>query len=682
MRTRRRLMGLGLVLCSAFLLTACAGSTQDLKAFIASANTTQLRALTGYLADRRVGTAELSTLARHADAGVRSSAIIALAQNEDPAAASAIQEALSDTVAAVRQHAAFAAGQVGGTWAVEALLFRLQTEKHPRVRVALWVALGRVGNARALPAMNQAVGYDRQPALEAMAHVLKREERPAWLEKTLLDALDDSNAPIRATAFYAMHRSKDVPPKWLRERAARSLNASDGRERDAAVRVLRKGVADVEQAVGLLLQNQGLVAHQRAALVHGLSKTSGDTATSVLVRTARAEAIRLIQAKTLVHSAYHPFIAAINALLGRPLAPADRQELKGLKRAMSERVTTPSIASRRRINRMKCAINVLSGSVENCTDLEQVETMGAAGKRADLSAIRSFSAHPSPAVRMAHLHALGVATDDVRSDLMTALEDDDLPVVATAADLARKKSIAGPEMQERLDKAWPRVRDGGNVEVLLDVLRSMEALDTPGLMGALEWARRDSRLVVGRLAVQLIEKRTGEKASLPARSVHPFNVEGVSTYRRGTGVNTARVVTDVGTFTMRLRTDWAPQTVRRFVDLSQTSFFSGVSFHRVVPYFVIQGGDPRGDGWGGPPTTIRCENNPIPYTRGTVGMALAGKDTGSSQWFVTHSNQPHLFGRYTVFGQVVSGQDVVDKIVVGDTIRRVELSRRDWSGQP
>jgi cyclophilin family peptidyl-prolyl cis-trans isomerase len=95
----------------------------------------------------------------------------------------------------------------------------------------------------------------------------------------------------------------------------------------------------------------------------------------------------------------------------------------------------------------------------------------------------------------------------------------------------------------------------------------------------------------------------------------------------------------------------------------------------VVPDFVVQGGDPRGDGWGGPGYTIRCEINPRPYGRGAVGMALAGKDTGGSQFFVTHGPQPHLDGGYTVFGQVREGMAVVDALTVGDRILAIELSR-------
>jgi cyclophilin family peptidyl-prolyl cis-trans isomerase len=96
----------------------------------------------------------------------------------------------------------------------------------------------------------------------------------------------------------------------------------------------------------------------------------------------------------------------------------------------------------------------------------------------------------------------------------------------------------------------------------------------------------------------------------------------------------------------------------------------------VVPNFVIQGGDPRGDGEGGPGRQIRCEINLRPYRRGTLGMALSGKDTGGSQFFLCHSPQPHLDGGYTVFGQVTSGLEVVDRIARGDVIERIEIIER------
>jgi len=139
---------------------------------------------------------------------------------------------------------------------------------------------------------------------------------------------------------------------------------------------------------------------------------------------------------------------------------------------------------------------------------------------------------------------------------------------------------------------------------------------------------------------------------------------------------TATVVTNKGPFTIEFLPEEAPLTVDNFVQLARKGYFNGQTVPRVVPNFVIQAGDPRGDQNGGPGYQIRCEINEVPYDRAAVGMALSGKDTGGSQWFVTHSPQPHLDGGYTVFGRVVSGMDVVDRIARGDTIRNVIVNER------
>ena len=143
--------------------------------------------------------------------------------------------------------------------------------------------------------------------------------------------------------------------------------------------------------------------------------------------------------------------------------------------------------------------------------------------------------------------------------------------------------------------------------------------------------------------------------------------------RKNGGVR-AVLSTEKGTFTIGLLPEDAPLTVDNFVKLARSGYFNGLEVHRVVPNFVMQDGDPRGDGNGGPGWSIRCEINLVPFERGAVGMALSGKDTGGSQWFVTHSPQPHLDGGYTVFGRV-SEKDmaVVDRIVKGDKILRARI---------
>ena len=138
----------------------------------------------------------------------------------------------------------------------------------------------------------------------------------------------------------------------------------------------------------------------------------------------------------------------------------------------------------------------------------------------------------------------------------------------------------------------------------------------------------------------------------------------------------AYIDTSKGTIQFELAVLDAPRTVANFIALVRKNYFRGVQLHRVVPDFVVQDGDPRGDGEGGPGYTIRDEINQRPYLRGTVGMALDWADTGGSQFFITHSPQPHLDGRYTVFGQVVSGMDVVDRLQQWDTIERIRV----WDG--
>ncbi len=133
------------------------------------------------------------------------------------------------------------------------------------------------------------------------------------------------------------------------------------------------------------------------------------------------------------------------------------------------------------------------------------------------------------------------------------------------------------------------------------------------------------------------------------------------------------VISSKGNFTIQLNVEDNPATVATFIELINSGFYKNKYIHRVVPNFVIQDGCPRGDGWGSPDFSIRSEFYNSYYQEGSVGMASAGKDTESSQWFVTHSPTPHLDGRYTMFGKVIEGMDVVHKIEVGDEITNIRL---------
>jgi cyclophilin family peptidyl-prolyl cis-trans isomerase len=160
-----------------------------------------------------------------------------------------------------------------------------------------------------------------------------------------------------------------------------------------------------------------------------------------------------------------------------------------------------------------------------------------------------------------------------------------------------------------------------------------------------------------------LSRDTAAAATQYERIVRTVVLPSLSGRRRTLVLLTAR-----GPIRIALDGVHAPMTVDHLLRLAQAGYFRSQRFHRVVPAFVAQGGDPRGDGNGGPEFAIRDELNRNPYRRGAVGMALAGPDTGGSQFFLTLSPQPHLDGHYTVFGTVISGFDAMDALMQGDAL--------------
>ena len=136
--------------------------------------------------------------------------------------------------------------------------------------------------------------------------------------------------------------------------------------------------------------------------------------------------------------------------------------------------------------------------------------------------------------------------------------------------------------------------------------------------------------------------------------------------------------TNKGEIELELYPEHAPKTVNNFVFLTKEGYYDGISFHRVISDFMVQGGDPTGSGSGGPGYRFEDEfaGNPLTHERCVISMANAGPGTNGSQFFITHSPQPHLNGRHTVFGKVIKGEDVVDAIVQGDKMNQVTVSEK------
>ena len=150
-----------------------------------------------------------------------------------------------------------------------------------------------------------------------------------------------------------------------------------------------------------------------------------------------------------------------------------------------------------------------------------------------------------------------------------------------------------------------------------------------------------------------------------------MTVDTDATYR-------ATISTSRGDVVLDLQPQHAPKTVNNFVTLANDGFYDGLTFHRVIPNFMVQGGDPTGTGSGGPGYKFEDETqgNPLKHEAGVISMANAGPNTNGSQFFITHAPQPHLNGKHTVFGKVVEGQDVVDAIQQGDAMDSVTVEKQ------
>ncbi len=280
---------------------------------------------------------------------------------------------------------------------------------------------------------------------------------------------------------------------------------------------------------------------------------------------------------------------------------------------------------------------------------------------------------PSVLNALQHLKA-----PDAGTIAIAQLKEPDYVIRATAARIIGELKPAGGV--EALRAAWTLADGDAAIDARAAILSAVAEFGADAAMPLLKEAIKDKDWAVRVHVATLLAKLdpTGDYATAirPAPGQPPAAYDSGDlvrpTYSPHVFLETAK-----GTIEFELAVLDAPQTSWSFMTLARKGFFNGLQIHRVVPNFVVQDGDPRGDGEGGPGYTIRDELNERPFLRGTVGMALSWKDTGGSQFFITHSPQPHLDARYTAFGKVVNGMDVVDRIQQGDTIQRVRV----WDGK-
>ncbi len=293
-----------------------------------------------------------------------------------------------------------------------------------------------------------------------------------------------------------------------------------------------------------------------------------------------------------------------------------------------------------------------------------------------------YAAHPEPLVRAAVLGAIPDDAANAEADLIRkGMQDPDVIVRATAYDRSLHIVVDFNEWLKAMKEAEVRERAAPMNDARIAAINSIAQYDHRERLEYLSSFLTDDDPVVRRVAADLIAQKHSifrRYTPLPVKTTQSEYEEIVRWSREP---HMATIHMTRGVIELALMTQDAPMTTWNFAQLAKKKFYDNTSFMRVVPNFVIQGGDPRNDMNGGPGYAIRDEINLQKYTRGAVGMALSGPDTGGSQFFVTHSPQPHLDGGYTIFGRVYEGMSgVVDQTERGDRVETITIDTKPPAG--
>jgi cyclophilin family peptidyl-prolyl cis-trans isomerase/HEAT repeat protein len=682
--------------------------------------------------ERRWDESDLGKLLAAASPAVRRRAALAAGRIGDEGAVGHLGALLGgDRDESVRVMAAFALGEIESEAGAGALLEALRLSKSPEVRARSVEALGkiaaalpearadvkkRIGDAitSALAAENRQPKPNRSLVLLGLTAMLRA--KPEGGARTVALFLASMDARVRGDAANALARLRakeslerlramlatDADPV-ARANAARALGAAedatafdviaahastdtDARVRVSAVRSLAQ-LKDARAANAVVKRGGELFVAYKSARAGGVASPS-EVNELLEVATALGRVLQNSndeRAITLLRAMRDGGVIApeVETALAR-VAPAqymhDRAVMDFISRVASSKdpgVTWQKVsATAQGLGEMA---GVTSAMVGNSVVSLQADAQ---------IALRSLVQSPNtPALALPDtLRALAAFKPiDLAAVARAALRTDDVIARATAADIL-SELLPDADNARALVEALPRALQDQTDDAALSVLGALSKQQGAEASGAIQSALETTTdYLVRRRAADILRERAG--GSSESRRVETVNTRNHrEDYERAasrTGKSVRAVVkTDKGAFTIELLPEDAPLTVDNFVGLARRNYFNGVAFHRVVPNFVVQGGDPRGDGNGGPGYQIRCEINMVPYGRGAVGMALSGKDTGGSQWFVTHSPQPHLDGGYTVFGRVVEGMDVVDGIARGDRIRSVTITETRGGHRP
>lgn len=615
------------------------------------------------------------------DAEVRARAALALASVQSSRAVGDLQALLSDPEPVVRREAAFALGQTDAADRGQSLMEALPREEDPEVRRRLIEALGkRAPSAEVLLELDPEGPAEAAERALALARMALRGLGTEGLVDELLALLTHPEPAVRANAAYYLGRTSQMAP-WAGE-MDRIREALDGYAPDESAAMhlvvalgLRRDPEDRDRILHWMAHARDWRTRVNAARALG-------SPAFMELRGVESALYERIQHDPSVHVA----VAAASALTmggGRPDGLSDRMEAL-IRRGDPARW------------------QALLPLVEYAGEQERMELI--------MEWIQRMSTRdPTATARGVRLLGRPVDAPGINDLLFDLTEHDDARVKATAARVLAERWLTTPtedaEFARLVERFGALLEEGetpvalaitravaspawtpfGAPEVLLSSFRELDPYEThptvlvgymealasvggDGVAEAVEPYVEHDHLRVRAIAGEVIQIFTGRRPEGtriegPERTVDWEALEALGAAPR------LHLETERGEIVVRLLPGQAPLSVQAMAELAAAGAYDGTHFHRVLPNFVLQGGDVTArDGSGSPGYALRSEFTRLPFARGVLGMASSGKDTEGSQFFLTHSKQPHLDGGYTAFGWVESGAEVMDAVLEGDRV--------------
>lgn len=613
----------------------------------------------------------------------RARAARALGRLRTSAALSPLRRLMEDDDPTVRAEAAFALGQTpGGGLAAQD---RFASESDPQIRALLCEAMGKQGGSGAVELLVREL--DSRPVLlerpvvaiaaaRALGQLARREVdgigAPVVISG-LLRQLDRLDAGLRRAAAYGLSQIRPTEPP---DDIAAALLSALGSAGDPEVRkLLLYATADIvpkgaqDRWYRPLLRDPS--ADVRVALARVSGKAGWSGVTALLDDRVLGVRLEAIDAVAQIEGLDHGRLLLSRLQAGATLEAAEQMRTEDSPALLEAAAALTALGT--------SPVEGVPALLGNADAYLQPKRPGrirvaAAGLSRDTERLTALAREDGEvAVRTAAAFQLSQLEQATTAQMLSLLEAFDPVVVAVAAGWLAEhptKYAEGP-LLTALDE-----HDN------LDVLTEAAAALVPLYEGGYPKVRRpDPRAAVHAQALLAHGDRSVYEAAVPLAEVlriavpPPHHILASAPLDEVAALRQARIETSRGTIIVTLYPDEAPLTVWNFAKLAESGFYDGLRVHRVIPDFVVQDGDPRGDGTGGPGWTIPDEINPVRYAEGTLGMAHAGPDTGGSQWFITLSPQPHLDGVHTVFGRVSRGQYVLRDVRPGDRIEHIVIER-------